>query len=435
MTFLPRLRRRSQRDPVSPISTSSFSIPIFHEPRSSARLSRPPDLPNEVLRSPPPKYSQLPILPQQHVVGGAGWQRHFSRDMSPVSPIQEIATPRLTSGNLSRLEEFTRSDGARNIVLKNRISTVSQYPVFIHPPPPQPSSRRRASRRPLSVASTSTTGVYLALGQLPGSEPLHAEDPSLSLLEREEQRAMQATSPIRNMDEPVVVQTAQAVRVQMVRGSPSGSTTSVNQVNRISIISTSSTLDLARQRTRSRSGSMGSQGPRMPSMRPARTWPLLRHDALESAASASYEAGSEIPPRPPPKDPGYVGRPGPSRLRNCSSTPDLLSSRAFDDRPPPPAVQPEEERKAQQGQRSGAGKQQQERGWLGGIGGNKKHERKSLAHNYILSDDQDAASRGGHIPSHHHRRSTSNRRSQMLMACARLIGRAMPRVAEHSKEP
>jgi hypothetical protein len=431
MTFLPRLRRRSQRDPKSPIDDSSFSIPIFHEPRSKARLSRPPDLPNEVLRSPPPKYSQSPSLAQQYVVGVTSRPRGFSRDMSPVSPIQEIATPRLTSGNLSRLEEFTRSDGGRNIVLKNRISNVSQYPVFIHPP--QPPSRRRAARRPLSAASTSTTGVYLALGQLPGSEPLHAEDPAHSSpLERHENRVTLPTSPRGNMDEPVVVvQTAQAVRVQMVRGSPSGSTTSVNQVNRISIISTSSTLDLARQRTRSRSGSMGSQGPRVPSMRPARTWPLLRHDALESAASASYEAGSEIPPRPPPKDPGYVGRPGPSRLRNCSSTPDLLSSRASN--PQPPVVKPEEGNA--QGQRSGAGKQQQERGWLGGIGGNKKHQRKSLAPNYSLSEDQDATSRGGHIPSNHHRRSTSNRRSQMLMACARLIGRAMPRVAEHSKEP
>jgi hypothetical protein len=63
------------------------------------------------------------------------------------------------------------------------------------------------------------------------------------------------------------------------------------------------------------------------------------------------------------------------------------------------------------------------------MGGNRYHRHKSQAANIVPVDDALPKGRG----KGNHHQSTSNRRSQLLVACARLIGRAMPRVTVHSK--
>ena len=423
MSFIPRLHRRSDRNQRQPIneSSSAFSPSNFRSPHSEARLSRPPDLPNDVPQSPPPTYNEALCLPPS-LIAGRNRQSSSARAVSPVSPIQELASPQLTSDNLSRHDDIGRSNNETYGNLNNRISNISQYPVFLDPS--QRFSRRQTFRRPISTASTSTTGILLAMGQLPGSEQFELEPPSQEFLTRYERRPSHPQNPRRDMDEPVVVQTAQAVRVQTVRSSPTASTTSVNRINRISIISTGSTPDLNTQRARS--GSNDLHGPRISSLRPARTWPALRSDLVEPASNFRA-ADADMPPPPPPKDPGYVGRPGPSRLRHCSSTPNLLLPRGQGSTL---GFQRDEGRP--KNERSGSGKGQHHRSWLGSIGGNRYHRNKSQSQTHNTSPVEDVTPRGHGKRTHHHQ-SPSNRRSQLVVACARLIGRAMPRVTVHNK--
>jgi hypothetical protein len=179
-----------------------------------------------------------------------------------------------------------------------------------------------------------------------------------------------------------------------------------------------------------------------PIIQPSRTWPV-RQDSTAAALSSSYARRERIvtpglarnqeqitreqlpPPPPPPKDPGYIGRP--RRLRNHRSTSHL----------PTLSTPGSRERARILGDHSGAtgssptgSDQSRERlhhhwAWL--PFGDKLSQRINKQEVNISSDDP--------VPREHfyQEQTPTNRHTKLLVACARFVGRAMPKVAGHNK--
>jgi hypothetical protein len=342
---------------------------VFADLRAKPRLSRieslPVFIPNTRLSQPPSK-TGTPRTSYQRLsdtdLGERQGQNEpvdepgLVRPVTPVSASDENTPLPLTSSNLAQLEDVRYGEVAHTAQLKNRISTVSQYPVLMNTSPSNDGRRRSQRIRPASITSTSTNGIYVTVGKLPGSEPFDLEPPSQDILSRHYGIPAQHV-PVTNNgavedrgQEGPVVQTAQAVHVQIVGSQNNHSTTSVN---RISIISNAPKADGSPRRSRGFSASGANQFPprvtsiHPPPMRASRTWP----DNLEpqpqqmstGPRAASWTSGryleeimvqqqqlvaggdSPVPPPPPPKDPGYIvntnaRRPAPSsRLRHVSS--------------------------------------------------------------------------------------------------------------------
>jgi len=416
--------------PVSPLDSSHDSS--FPTTRSKARLSRPPNLPtgylssqssNRTAVSPPPTYAQFRNIEITGMARPERRDRHVVRQASDIPSVQP-APPAPSTHNLTSFSENLRyGDVSRQANLKNRISTVSQYPVLMNAGASTRAStiieRRQSRRRPISIASTSSAGIYLAVGQLPGSEPFDLTPPSEDMLVRHEGRAapLQSIYNTKDANAPIY-ETAQAVRV-LARTTPNASTTSVNALNRVSVVSAVSEVDVPRRNRsssvisnpnprRDRSSSITSiptsthiSSARRPSVKPSSSWPTEAPPALgRSFLDESFTGPNDLPPPPPPKDPGYV-----KRVRVCSSTPHfptyLANERAT--------------------QREGFAQEAQDRpsrNWFGTFGGRRspKRFRSPVAEKPPQK-----------LPG----KSSSNRTSQLLVTCARFIGRAMPKVTGH----
>ena len=127
------------------------------------------------LQPSPPTYSQV------HNASGLGITT-LNRTEEEARPESAISTERrgrgqpLMSSHLMDLDGIRHEEIASHIHMDGRISAVPHYPVYLEAPATHPTRHR--SRSPASVASSSTTAVFISVGQLPGSEPLDPFPPS-----------------------------------------------------------------------------------------------------------------------------------------------------------------------------------------------------------------------------------------------------------------
>jgi hypothetical protein len=502
----------------------------------------------------PPPYSQVQGVDRRHVAETVTRTASSRRggDETRRSP-QRAATAPLTTGNLASL------NGGDGVHFKHRLSHVSQYPAqlldsstlaassasseigaddFPQTPGRQPqhrspvqspprSQRRPSARRPVSVASSSSTAAAcMALGQLPGSEPFDLAPPSQRVLARHAGIAAQTSPPpaarsttswlddargretVYETEAPAAAyETAQVMQVHSLisRASVSrnGSSTSVN---RISLVS--STAQSLRELANAHEGSNGSGRPGIrpvdggfpkrlsslhahPVIRTSRTWPTARQvprperrDSLQVRSSTiavalttaephpghrvDIEEEEDRPPPPPPKDPGYVSRPPgqkakqprqassqqqqqqQKRLRRHSSTPNLSSVglgvtgvslySANDGELLLPNSQYSSSSSSKHNNHARTtsaplGRRASARNRLGSLvqGGNRRGSgQQQHGHRRFFSlrtgggnPDGDASFR--ERPGHDGSASPANRRAQMAVACARLLGRALPK--------
>ncbi|KAF2668507.1 hypothetical protein BT63DRAFT_278920 [Microthyrium microscopicum] len=429
MPFLARLGQSDERYQWAPIRDSNFGnsshTSAFHTSRPKARLSRPPIFPEgEGITSPlspPPAYSELRNFNRRQDFGpGVDAGISPGRPLSAVSALDETAQEQLTSNNIARLNNVRYGEVTRQAQVKSRISTVSQYPVLFNTDATSNDHPRRLStrRRPISIASTSTTGIYLAVGNLPGSEPFDLQPPTQEILDRHAGRpAAPVASSTLNMPggRREVYQTAQAVRV-LARNTPNASTTSVNRLDRVSVVSTGSGQDqsLGRHRSVSTTSIPYTSPNRRPSIQPSNTWPSNgNRQSMSRLRDVSQPTTNELPPPPLPKDEGYIPRANRRRrgeIRCYSSTPQLSSQTTS-------AMQREGIIK----EHSGVGQDKPPRSWFASLGASRNPQRRSRLPILQKISRQNL----------NDEKSPSNRRSQLLLACARLVGRFVPRVAEH----
>jgi hypothetical protein len=407
---------------------NSSHLSMFTDLRAKSRLSKIESLPVFI---PSPRISFDPSLavsvsphssfhyvPGTHGPGRPGQNTDKrTSTIRPVTPItisedveQDLSAP-LTDSNIVPVEDVRYGDVARSPLFKNRISTVSQYPVLVNGPPPV-DVRRVPQRRPVSIASASASGLYLAVAQLPGSEPFELEPPSQDILSKNSGVPTQhypATTSYDQDQECSVYHTAQAVRVQRAgiqsNGAPS--------IHRVSIVST----ERFPQRYRTLSGESRNES-RPGMMNISRTWPDqdMPTSAWSNSEATASASESTRPPPPPPKDFGYLKRKqAPNRLRRqYSSTPHLPSY----------ATQPSAmERTGIIKERSGPTDEKQHRGWFGGIFRN--HTWSPRSPRRLFPPTSERGSGANYHASG--RKSSSNRGADMLAAVARLATRALPK--------
>lgn len=385
-----------------------------------------------------PTDTSLPSLPKQDTLNG--WSRKFNKETIPSPPVSPMSiipdrdsarlstsTP-LTSTNLDKLENTKYGDVSRQgqVKMKNRISNVSQYPVYLSRSP-STDDKIRSQRRPESMASTSSAGIYLAFGQLPGSEPFELEPPSQAVLSRHSGVPAQHFPSSDKDEKPTVYQTAQAVKVQVIGGQ---SNASASSVNRVSIVSTISFRRESVQRKRAAStGSIATTSPTRgvsirPSMRASRTWP----DNLESnrrgfnSGEVTSVYSTDLPPPPPPKDQKYINhkvqpKASNKRLQHSRSSPHLSS---YGNR------QPAEERTDIVKEAESQEKTRQ-RNWFGELllNHNLPRSPRRFFTSSSPSKEKFDQREDNDILVDAQRKSSLRRGSQALVACARFVGRAV----------
>jgi len=320
---------------------------------------------------------------------------------TPTNATPRDARPPATSGNLATLEDLRYNEVVHHVHLENRLSSVPNYPVFMEQPPS--SSRRRRSQRPASIASCSTTGLFLSVGQLPGSEPFE-DDQSHVVLNRGDApgshpitSSLPLVSPL-SAFEASVAQVMTLQRVQTVHGATPRTSRGVSQASWFL-----ETSNLADGWNPPAGGYYSPNLETRPSIRASQTWPTLEQRAslqredLRNRFSKPRLGARDIntPPVPPPKDPGYVAR-RPSgverghRLRRTNSTPNLVLFPTLHRR---------------------------------------THNRtKSVGFDKIANHGNTNPARikeTKRVPS---TRKSSNRPSQILSSCARFITRSVPRI-------
>jgi hypothetical protein len=406
---------------------NSSHLSMFTDLRAKSRLSKIENLPvfipsSRISFDPCLAVSVSPRSSFHHVPGRQGLGRpdqttnKCSSTIRPVSPItipdveDNPPAPLPSSNSVGPREDVRYGDVARSPQFKNRISTVSQYPVLVNVGAPPVDVGRASRRRPVSIASTS--GLYLAVAQLPGSEPFELEPPSQDILLKNSGLSAQHYPALSSHDqdqERPIYHTAQAVRVQRA-GSESNNAPSVH---RVSIASTE------RSPRRNRAMSVQSRNQSRPQLaRVSRTWPdeVMPTSAWSNSDATVSASESTRPPPPPPKDFGYLNRTHrPSRLhRQYSSTPHLPSY------PTQPSAM---ERTGIIKERSQPTHGKQNRGWFAGLFQN--HNWAPRSPRKLFSPSSDRSSRANYRATG--RKTSSNRGSDVFTAVARFAARALPK--------
>jgi len=452
MPTLARVSRGSnERYQWAPIRDASPLSPNFRDSshasafaasnsRPRARLSRPPNLPFGIPSpcgvSPPDSPLPAGFTGSSGHMGLVIGSKHTSARRMSVASVDETIPEHLTSNNLAKLDGLRTGEVARQPNLKSRISTVSQYPVFVNCGASERHStdgRTRTRRRPISIASTSTTGIYLAIAGLPGAEPFDLEPPSQDMLNRHVGRAAQTQASLQlppyGAGSTATFEPASTTRV-VVRNEQNTSTLSTAQQNsRVSVLSTGFGIDPSSPR-RSVSVCVSLMSTRRQSIQPSWSWPVnpeLEYSSIDQHELQWAPSLQDTPPPPPPKDPGYLKRPptgaGPAaraerRLRVCTSTPHFPSILS------PSAM----EREGIIKEKSGVGyeKSPTGRSWLFSLNGRGQNRRSGASK--VIPENVSNRENANGID-----HPTSNPRPHLLVVWARFIGRAMPKAVFHSK--
>lgn len=326
------IKDTSPRSPNFRDSSHASSF-LTSDRRPRARLSRPPNLTFSISS---PTALSVPISPL-----ATDYYTHRSNTYDPalacaVDVARQHSFISLCGGDGedAGASDSARRDGARTgevarqPALKNRISTVSQYPVFVSPDSRSQSVDGRSTRlrkRPNSVTSCSSYGLNLAVGALPGSNRFGLDSLSQSPSSRP---AAQAQSDMHVPNDITVIATNQPVSISRY-------TSKINEQHlvspitlrdhRISAISTDLEIEYS-----------PSTIPQSPlSTRRQSIQRIVKQSANQSdngytPQDHGVEWSSTIidPPTPPPKDEGYMRRPttrAAKELRECTSAPHLRS--------------------------------------------------------------------------------------------------------------
>lgn len=340
--FIPRLRRKLDDRSWVPIGDDCRSeTPAFARPVTTARVDGPPDFtlpnPSEPVPTPPPSYAQIrntsrPEIASLLVSNRASYGSPRSpTNATPRQPLQPVVRSTLTS-----LEDIRHAQAVNHVPMDNRLSSVPNYPVFLEQPP---TSRRRRSRRPASMASTTSTGLFLSMGQLPGSEPFDVQTSHTVSARNNWQRSQGLVSPLFSPDSTFsTAETARAsvITMQRVQSVEPNSRRPPRGANELSFVLDASNSTLRNEEGRCNSSAAGFYAPPgHPTIKQSHTWPAQRQSANigypdDDVRVRLASVYSEIPPRPPPKDPGYVSRlpggvqRGNNGLRQTESSPNLL---------------------------------------------------------------------------------------------------------------
>lgn len=346
--FIPRLRRKLDDRSWIPIGEEHRSeTPAFARPVTTARVDGPPDfaLPNppETVQTPPPSYAQLRNTARPEIASlMVGNRASYGSLRSPTNATPRQSLPPLLGSTLTSLEDIRHGQVVNHVPMDNRLSSVPNYPVFLEQPP---TSRRRRSRRPASVASTTSTGLFLSMGQLPGSEPFDIQTSQTASARNNWQRSQGLVSPLFSPDSTMSIAepaTANVITLQRVRSVQPDPRRPPRGANELSFLLDASNSTLHVEQDRCNPPAEGfyappvqPQLPRHPVIKQSHTWPAQRASAHmgypdDDARVRFADVHSDIPPRPPPKDPGYVSRPpggerrGDHGLRETYSSPNLL---------------------------------------------------------------------------------------------------------------
>lgn len=362
--FIPRLRRRLDEGSWISIGEESRSeTPAFAKAVTTARVDGPPDfsLPNppEPVQTPPPSYAHVrntsrPEIANLLVTNRASYTSHSSTNVTPRQPHQPLQ-PAVRS-TLTNLDDIRHAEAVNHVPMDNRLSSVPNYPVFL-PLDQPPNFRRRRSRRPASLASTTSTGLFLSMSQLPGSEPFDIQtSQTASARDNNGQRSQgPKMSPLFSPDS--TISTAETARASVI---------TIQRVR--SAQPKPFLLETSNMTPRNGEGrcSLPAEGfyapqphaPRHPTIKQSHTWPAQRQSANmgypdDDVRVRLASVYSDIPPRPPPKDPGYVSRPpggerrGDNGLRPTQSSPNMLRLKGSQRRsqkrsthPDPPGTKP-----------------------------------------------------------------------------------------------
>lgn len=344
--LIPRLRRRVDWDRWIPIGEGSNPTTSSAQRITNARVEGPPNFldPNAVEEeqedsaSSPPTYNQVRSVTRPEIARLILNQEQSSATLVP----ERDVSAEQTSSNLTDLNDIRHEEIGSHLHMNSRISAVPHYPVCLEPPvvPPRNPSRRRQARRPASIASTSTTTVFLAVAQLPGTEPLDLQPRSTDMYQSASSKI--STPVTRSQPSPansVGVVAAVSGPLSLQPDPFVGQAANVNEISWF-------WDDLSQEYWKP--PDRGYYAPQTrPNFRHTRTWPH-RPDSIGFDPRRSIQLNlplqrpaspdSENPPPPPPKDPGYVARPrsrsGDSRirrLRQSRSSPQLRSQRGYSD--------------------------------------------------------------------------------------------------------
>lgn len=403
--FMPRVRRRGDRNSWIAIeegrtttTASALAVP------TSARLEGPPNFADPVpaQASPPPSYAQVRALSRPEIA--ALMARHGPHHGSAM--IQTNATPRESlppaiSSSLVTLEDIRHNETHR-VHLENRLSSVPNYPVFLEQPP---SASRRRSQRPSSIA-TCSTGLYLSVGQIPGSEPFKDDASHVVLTRCGALGSHPIPSPLVSPLLPYEASVAERLTVRRINDFSDRTSKAASRVSWL--VDTSANFA-----ERWNPPAAGYYSPELethpasefrPAIKTSQTWPALEQRAALQKADLRRRFSKprlgardvDAPPPPPPKDAGYIAK-RPARAnrgqgaQKARSTPNLLLFPAPDHR---------------------------------------VHTRtKSTGLCRLTSGGNNRAPQMTNSRRHFSAKESSTRPSQILSACARFMSRSVPRMA------
>jgi hypothetical protein len=329
-TVFPHLQGRIGEDLWVPIGEDSAST-LYSSGIQTSRVEGSPnflelhaaDL-QENLGLSPPTYSQV------RNAGGPEFTR-FIRTEEETAPESTISTERrghgqsVMSRHLTDLDNIRHEEIAGHIHMDGRISAVPHYPVYLEAPATYPTRHR--SRSPVSVASSSTTAVFISVGQLPGSEPFDPFPPPTNMYQSD-------PSSISSPNVRPQTSSANSFRTEAtvsgpLLAQPASTGGHVATVSQISWFWDDLSQEYWKPPDR------GYYAPEARSnFRHTIHWSNRQdsRDQLPSCRSLQRPASPNLvhppppPPPPPPKDPGYVARPrnnGKNRcldkLRQCRS--------------------------------------------------------------------------------------------------------------------
>lgn len=343
--FVSRLRRKLDDRSWIPIGEDYHTeTPAFARPVTTARVDGPPDfaLPNppESLQTPPPSYAQIRDTSRPEIaILLVGNRASYGSPRSPTNATPRRSLQPLVGSTLTSLEDIRHAQAINHVPMDNRLSSVPNYPVFenvcLENPP---TSRRRRSRRPASIASTTSTGLFLSMGQLPGSEPFDRQASRAALARSNWQQSQGVVSPVFSPDSAIsTAQTARAglVTVQQLP-SVEPNMRPPRGTNELSLHASDMPFNSVTPPVEGfYAPGVQPQPPLHPVIKQSRTWPAHRQSANmdypdDGARVRFADVHSHLPPPPPPKDPGYVSRPpggvqrGKNVLRQTQASPKLL---------------------------------------------------------------------------------------------------------------
>jgi len=305
-----RLHRRIDRDLWIPIDERSTSTTLYPGGITTARVEGPPNFldPHAVdlqedLGPSPPTYTQVrnasrPEIARLIRTGG-------EVVLESTVPIGRRGSDQpVMSSNLTDLNDIRHEEIASHIHMDGRLEAIPHYPVYLEAPARYP--RRHQSRSPGSIASSSTTTVFISVSQLPGSEPFDSSSPPANMSQGDS--SVKSSPIIRPQTSPTNSVHAEATISGPLVAQPVSTDGQIATMSQISWFWDDLSLEYWKPPDR------GYYAPQTrPNIRHTIHWSNRQDSRDPDPSRRSFQRqsspDSDHPPPPPPKDPGYIAHP------------------------------------------------------------------------------------------------------------------------------